>query len=113
MLDVAEDASRLAGLHLDRKDRLAALPRLHQLRKTPFGGQPVRRQQRNHRLAPAQLPIERLAPAAATFDPASGSKSRNSEVCPCASSQAFISAAAALSALLWLMNIAVIPTGSR
>jgi hypothetical protein len=30
-----------------------------------------------------------------------------------ASSQAFISAAAALSALLWLMNIAVIPTGSR
>jgi hypothetical protein len=68
-LDVAEDSTRLAGLHLDRKDRLAALPRLHQLRKTPFGGQPTGGQQRNHRLALAQLPIERLLPAAAALDP--------------------------------------------
>ena len=68
VLNVAEDTARLAGLHLDRKDRLAALPRLHQFRKTPFGGQPVRRQQRNHRLALAQLLIERLLPAAAAFD---------------------------------------------
>jgi hypothetical protein len=57
----------------------------------------------------AQLLIKRLLPAAAALDPASGSKS----VWPCASSQAFISAAAALSALLWLMNIAVISIGSH
>jgi hypothetical protein len=69
VLNVAEDPARRAGLHLDRKDRLAALPRLHQLRKTPFGGQPTGRQERNHRLALAQLPIERLLPAAAAFDP--------------------------------------------
>jgi hypothetical protein len=31
VLDVAEDSARLAGLHLDRKDRLAAVPRLHLL----------------------------------------------------------------------------------
>jgi len=63
------DPARRAGLHLDREDRLAALPRLHQLRKTPFGGEPTGRQQRNDRLARAQLLIERLLPTAAAFDP--------------------------------------------
>lgn len=69
VLDVAEDPVRLAVLHLDRKDCLTTLPRLHQLRETPFGGQPTGRQQGNHRLGLAQLLIERLLPAAATFDP--------------------------------------------
>ncbi len=41
----------------------------HQLRKTPFGGQPTGRQQGNHRLALAQLPIERLLPGCAALDP--------------------------------------------
>ena len=108
VLDVAEDPARLAGLDLDRKDRLATLARLHQLRKAPFGGHPARRQQRDHRLALAQLLIERLLPVGTGLDAASGSKSRNSEVWPWASSQAFIPPQPTLSALLWLMNIAVI-----
>src|SRR5262249_53267861 len=69
VLDVAEDAARFAGLYLDWKDRLAALPRLHQFRETPFGGQPAGRQQRDHCLALAQLLIERLLPRGAAFDP--------------------------------------------
>ena len=58
--------------HLDRENCLAAHPRLHELGKTPFRRKPVRRQQRNYRLALAKFLVKGLLPIFTRADPGHG-----------------------------------------
>jgi len=68
LLDVTEYATGVAGLNLDREYGFPSFPGLYQLSKAPLGGQPVRRQQRNHGLTLAQLLIERLLPPSTSLN---------------------------------------------